>query len=60
MDNQVELPPEDSWFLREKEKAAALGDRVLGVACDIGGLTDERATTSPWNTGARPRAGAGR
>lgn len=42
MDNQVELPPEDSWFLREKEKAAALGDRVLGVACDIGGLTDEK------------------
>lgn len=34
MDNQVELPPEDSWFLREKEKAAALGDRVLGVACE--------------------------
>lgn len=42
MDNQVELPPEDSWFLREKEKAAALGDRVLGVVCDIGGLTDEK------------------
>ena len=42
MDNQVELPPEDSWFLREKEKAAALGDRVLGVVCDICGLTDEK------------------
>lgn len=42
MDNQVEVPPEDSWFLREKEKAAALGDRVLGVVCDIGGLTDEK------------------
>ena len=40
MDNQVELPPEDSWFLKEREKAAALGDRVLGVVCDIGGLTD--------------------
>ena len=42
MDNQVEVPPEDSWFLKEREKAAALGDRVLGVACDIGGLTDEK------------------
>lgn len=42
MDNQVELPPEDSWFLKEREKAAALGDRVLGVVCDIGGLTDEK------------------
>ena len=42
MDNQVEVPPEDSWFLREKETAAALGDRVLGVVCDIGGLTDEK------------------
>ena len=42
MDNQVEVPPEDSWFLREKETAAALGDRVLGVACDIAGLTDQK------------------
>lgn len=42
MDNQVEVPPEDSWFLREKETAAALGDRVLGVECDIAGLTDEK------------------
>lgn len=42
MDNQVEVPPEDSWFLKEREKAAALGDRVLGVVCDIGGLTDEK------------------
>ena len=42
MDNQVELPPEDSWFLREKETAAALGDRVLGVACDLCGLTDQK------------------
>ena len=42
MDNQVEVPPEDSWFLREKEKAAALGDRVLGVACDLCGLTDQK------------------
>ena len=42
MDNQVELPPEDSWFLQEKETAAALGDRVLGVVCDICGLTDEK------------------
>lgn len=40
MDNQVELLPEDSWFLREKEKAAALGDRVLGVVCDLTSLTD--------------------
>lgn len=42
MDNQVEVPPEDSWFLREREKAAALGDRVLGVACDLCGLTDPK------------------
>ena len=42
MDNQVEVPPEDSWFLREQEKAAALGDRVLGVACDLWGLTDQK------------------
>ena len=42
MDNQVEVPPEDSWFLKEREKAAALGDRVLGVACDIAGLTDQK------------------
>ena len=42
MDNQVEVPPEDSWFLREREKAAALGDRVLGVACDLCGLMDPK------------------
>ena len=42
MDNQVEVPPEDSWFLREREKAAALGDRVLGVVCDLCGLTDQK------------------
>ena len=42
MDNQVELPPEDSWFLKEREKAAALGDRVLGVACDLCSLTDAK------------------
>ena len=42
MDNQVEVPPDDSWFLQEKEKAAALGDRVLGVVCDIAGLTDQK------------------
>ena len=42
MDNQVELPPEDSWFLKEREKAAALGDRVLGVVCDLCGLTDQK------------------
>ena len=42
MDNQVEVPPEDSWFLKEREKAAALGDRVLGVACDLCGLTDQK------------------
>lgn len=42
MDNQVEVPPEDSWFLKEREKAAALGDRVLGVACDLCGLTDPK------------------
>lgn len=42
MDNQVEVPPEDSWFLKEREKAAALGDRVLGVACDLCSLTDAK------------------
>ena len=60
MDNQVEVPPEDSWFLREKEKAAALGDRVLGWCATSAASRTKRATTSPWNTGARPRAGAGR
>lgn len=42
MDNQVEMPADDSWFVEEKETAAALGDRVLGVACDIAGLTDQK------------------
>jgi len=42
MDNQVEMPADDSWFLEEKETASALGDTVLGVVCDIGGLTDEK------------------
>lgn len=54
MDNQVELPPEDSWFLREKEKAAALGDRVLGVACDIGGLTDEKGNNLAMEYSSTP------
>lgn len=40
MDNQVEVPPEDSWFLEEKETASALGDTVLGVVCDLTSLTD--------------------
>lgn len=42
MDNQVEVPPDDSWFLKEKEEAAALGDMVLGVLCDLYSLTDEK------------------
>lgn len=42
MDNQVEVPADDSWFLEEKETASALGDTVLGVACDLCGLTDQK------------------
>lgn len=42
VDNQVETPPDDPEFLREKEEAAALGDPVLGVVCDIAGLTDQK------------------
>ena len=44
LDND-KLEPYDairSWFLKEREKAAALGDRVLGVACDLCGLTDQK------------------
>ena len=40
MDNQVEMPADDSWFLEEKETASALGDTVLGVVCDLTSLTD--------------------
>lgn len=40
VDNQVETPPDDPEFLREKEEAAALGDPVLGVVCDLYSLTD--------------------
>lgn len=40
MDNQVEMPTDDSWFLEEKETASALGDTVLGVVCDLTSLTD--------------------
>ena len=54
MDNQVEVPPEDSWFLREKEKAAALGDRVLGVVCDIAGLTDEKGNNLAMEYSSTP------
>lgn len=40
MDNQVEMPADDSWFLEEKETASVLGDTVLGVVCDLTSLTD--------------------
>lgn len=51
MDNQVEVPPEDK---RPRWATGCWAWRATSAVSRT-----KRATISPWNTGARPRAGAG-
>lgn len=60
MDNQVEVPRRTAGSSRSGRKRPRWATGCWAWRATSAVSRTQRATISPWNTGARPRAGAGR